>query len=142
MSTRNSKTQKKCSENAIARNLRRMQIERNRLHFRMQRAQTISKQLKHDFEAQVHMTSTSQERLLDQYEAFIADLEVYIDHYDYEIAKVGRGLDEASALKNSPAKTAFMKFILDDTTRTITNIRIANTEYKEILSVLAVGGFD
>jgi hypothetical protein len=142
MAKRNSKSQKECSEKAIARNLRRMQIERNRLHFRMQRAQAISKQLKSDYEVQMHMTTTSQERLLDQYEAFIADLEIYIDHYDYEIAKVGRGLEEATALRKSPAKNAFMRFILDDTTRTITNIRLANTEYKEILSVLAVGGFE
>jgi len=134
-------TDKKDVECAIANNIQKMQTERHRLLCRLNRARSIVKRIRHDYEAML-LSHDDTDRLLDQYEAFISDVEVYVEHYEYEISKVKNGLKEAVSLPNSKAKRSFLTYIIDDSTRTIANLRIANTEYKEILSILPAEGLD
>lgn len=130
------------TESAIARNISFLQTERQRLLCRLNRARAIVRQ----YEIQATTTSyhldDHESRLLEQYYAFVADLEVYIEHYEYELSKVKRGLEEAVSLPASKAKQAYLRYIVDDTKRTLANLRIANTEYKEILALIPADGYD
>jgi len=128
-------------EFVIASNLGRMQTEYQRLLCRLRRARAVKRNLKIETEFSFTMDE-HEERMVDQYEAFIADLEVYIEHYEYEIAKVRTGLEEARVLSESKAKRIFLNYIADDTNRTIANLRVANSEYKEILAILPAEGYD
>lgn len=128
-------------EFAIVSNLGRMQTEYQRLLCRLRRARAVKRNLKNETNSFTNLDD-QEERMVDQYEAFIADLEVYIEHYEYEIAKVRTGLEEARVLSESKAKRIFLNYIADDTNRTIANLRIANSEYKEILAILPAEGYD
>lgn len=129
-------------ESAIASNLTRMQTERHRLLSRLNRARSIVRKLNSEYDSYIYFSNEADDRLIDQYEAFINDLEIYIEHYEYEISKVKRGLTDIRLLRDSKAKQSFLNYIVDDTTRTIANLRIANSEYKEILAILPAEGFD
>lgn len=129
-------------EKAIVSNLSRMQTEHQRLLFRLQRARAMALKLRNEIDFSDHSLDDREERLLDQYEAFISDLEIYVEHYEYEIQKVKKGLFEATSLRESHAKLSFMTYIVEDTTRTVANLRIANSEYQEILAILPVDGLE
>lgn len=126
---------------AVVKNLRRMATEQQRLLVRLHRAQALVSELRQQAKS-ADSWSMQDDRLLDQYELFVLDVETYLDHYQFEIKKVERGLKQASALENKPAQLAFLQYIAEDSSRTVVSLKIANHEYHEILITLPVEGYD
>jgi len=142
MSKSNSTSKKQSIERVITVNVAKLQIERYRLLSRLNRARTVMKNLLLIASSPHTYRDTEFDRLLDQYESFIAEVEMHIDHYEYKINKIKKGLQDAVSIKEKSARNLFLSYISEDATRTIANLRLVNTEYQEILAFLPAEGLD
>lgn len=118
-----------------------MRTEQQRLIVRRKRAEALIADLIRK-ETGGQELAAADERLQDHYELFIIDIETYLEHYQFEIKKVERGLKKAIVLKDKPAQIAFLEYITEDSSRTVLSLKIANYEYHEILMTLPVEGYD
>jgi uncharacterized protein YukE len=122
-------------EKLVAKNVTAMRANKRRFQTRLQEAKRYREKIADRFAILSKFFEVEEERfaVLDAIEDFESGVRQQLTHIDGEIQKLEKGLKALNETKQGKLRTAFLEFIIDDTTLSLKNIALACYEYDRIM---------
>ena len=122
-------------EGQLMRNVAAMKASKRRFQTRLQEARRYRDKIAKRFEELSKVYEIEEERfaVLDAIEDFESGVRSQLENVTAEIDKLDKGLEALQAAKDSALKTAFSKYIIEDTNLSLKSIAMTCYEYDRII---------
>lgn len=122
-------------EDQVVKNVAAMKANRRRFQTRLQEAKRYRTKIDKRFDKLGQFFEVEEERfaVLDAIEDFESGVRQQLENIENEIDKLDAGVEALQGTKSSKLKTAFIDYMLDDTSISLKNLAMACYEYDRIM---------